>query len=165
MDRKISLKIRILANELNRKVAEILKEDDGEASSGIQMRVLNFIHRRNSQQIPVYQKDIEKEFDVRRSTATGVLQTMEKRTFIERKSCTEDNRLKSIILTDVGQQKVKENISKLKQFDDLLVEGIPEEELVLFFKIIEKLSENSKKLIRKAGELSDQKTYRKYRRV
>ncbi|MDA9472295.1 MarR family winged helix-turn-helix transcriptional regulator [Enterococcus sp. 5H] len=146
MDRKIALKIRILANELNRKVAEILKEDDGEASSGIQMRVLNFIHRRNSHQIPVYQKDIEKEFDIRRSTATGVLQTMEKRMFIERKSCAEDNRLKSITLTDIGQQKVKENISKLKHFDDLLVEGITEEELALFFKMIEKLSENSKKI-------------------
>ncbi|MBO0439186.1 MarR family winged helix-turn-helix transcriptional regulator [Candidatus Enterococcus ikei] len=151
MDRKIGLKIRILANELNRKAAEILKEDNGEASSSIQMRILNFIHRRNSQQIPVYQKDIEQEFDIRRSTATGVLQTMEKRLFIERSSCKEDNRFKTIILTDLGQQKVKENIVKLHKFDELLVQGISEEDLTIFFKLMDKLSENSKK-INKEGE-------------
>lgn len=153
MNKKIGLKIRILANELNRKSAEILKEDNGEASSSIQMRILNFIHRRNSQQIPVYQKDIEQEFDIRRSTATGVLQTMEKRLFIERSSCKEDNRYKTIILTELGEHKVKENIVKLHKFDELLVRGIPEEELAIFFKLLEKLSENSKK-INKEGELA-----------
>ncbi|MBO0473131.1 hypothetical protein IGL98_002754 [Enterococcus sp. DIV0840] len=151
MDRKIGLKIRILANELNRKAAEILKED-GEASSSIQMRILNFIHRRNSQQVPVYQKDIEQEFDIRRSTATGLLQTMDKRLFIERRSCKEDNRYKTIILTELGQQKVKENIVKLHKFDELLVQGISEEHVTIFFDVMEKLSENSKK-INKEGEL------------
>ncbi|MGX7149150.1 MarR family winged helix-turn-helix transcriptional regulator [Enterococcus ureasiticus] len=150
MDRKIGLKIRILANELNRKAAEILKED-GEASSSIQMRILNFIHRRNSQQVPVYQKDIEQEFDIRRSTATGLLQTMEKRLFIERRSYKEDNRYKTIILTELGQQRVKENIVKLHKFDELLVQGISEEHVTIFFDVMEKLSENSKK-INKEGE-------------
>ncbi|WP_207694525.1 hypothetical protein DOK67_0000296 [Enterococcus sp. DIV0212c] len=150
MDRKIGLRIRILANELNRKAAEILKED-GEASSSIQMRILNFIHRRNSQQVPVYQKDIEQEFDIRRSTATGVLQTMEKRLFIERKCCEKDNRYKTIILTELGQQKVRENIVKLHKFDELLVQGISEEHITIFFNMMEKLSENSKK-INKEGE-------------
>lgn len=151
MNQKIGLKIRILANELNRKAAEILKED-GESASSIQMQILNFIHRRNSQHVPVYQKDVEQEFDIRRSSATGVLQTMEKRAFIERKSCKEDNRYKTIILTELGQQKVKENIIKLHKFDELLVQGIPEDELTIFFKLMDKLSENSKK-INKEGRL------------
>lgn len=146
MNRKIALKVRILANELNRKVAEILKEDGGEASSGTQMRILNFIHRCNSQQIPVYQKDIEREFDIRRSTVTGILQTMEKSLLIERTNCQDDNRFKVIILTERGQQKVKENSCKLQKFDDSLVANISEEELALFFRVIEKLSENSKKI-------------------
>lgn len=145
MDKKIALKVKILANELNRKVAEILKEE-GEPSSGMQMRVLNFIYRKNKEEIPVYQKDVEAEFDIRRSTATGVLQTMERRQFIERKNCKEDNRLKSIRLTDTGILKVKENISKLQKFDSQLIEGISEEELDIFFSLLKKLSENSKKI-------------------
>jgi DNA-binding MarR family transcriptional regulator len=152
MDRKVALKIRILANELNRKAAEILKED-GASSSSTQMSMLNFIHRRNKQQIPVYQKDIEQEFDIRRSTATGVLQTMEKRSFIQRKSCKDDNRLKAIVLTELGQQKVKENISKLQTFNRSLVENIPEAELSVFFAVLEKISENSKKIDKKGRRM------------
>ncbi|MTD37599.1 MarR family transcriptional regulator [Erwinia sp. CPCC 100877] len=153
MDRKVALKIRILANVLNRKATEILKED-GASSSSTQMSILNFIHRRNNQQVPVYQKDIEQEFDIRRSTATGVLQTMEKRLFIQRKSCKDDNRLKSISLTDLGQQKVKENISKLQKFNQSLVEDIPETELSIFFAVIDKISENSKKIDKKGRRMT-----------
>ncbi|MBL1229092.1 MarR family transcriptional regulator [Enterococcus sp. BWB1-3] len=145
MSRKTALRIKILSNELNRKVAELLKED-GEPSSGIQMRVLNFIHWKNSSNEPVYQKDIEHEFDIRRSTASGILQRMEKRELIRRKSCDEDNRLKAIFLTPSGQHKVKENICKLEGFDKQLIQGISEEELALFFRVIDQLSENSKKM-------------------
>lgn len=145
MKHKIALRIRILANELNRTVAELLKEE-GESSSGSQMRILNFIHRRNDKAIPVYQKDIEYEFDIRRSTATGVLQLMEKRGWIERKNCLEDQRLKAIQLTTTGIDKVKENISKLQAFDSCLIQGISEDELNQFFSVADRLSVNCKKM-------------------
>lgn len=151
MSRKTALRIRMLSNELNRKVAELLKEE-GEPSSAIQMRVLNFIHRRNRGNEPIYQKDIEQEFDIRRSTATGILQRLEKRELIERTSCKEDNRLKAIFLTSAGQQKVSENISKLEKFDKSLIQGISEEELATFFRLLDTLSENSKSIeINKEG--------------
>lgn len=154
MSRKTALRVKMLSNELNRKVAELLKED-GEPSSGIQMRVLNFIHRNNCANQPVYQKDLEQEFDVRRSTATGILQRLEKRLLIERKSCEEDNRLKAIFLTPSGQQKVKENICKLEDFDDQLVRGLSQEDLEVFFQVLNQLSENSKAIeIHKEGRQS-----------
>lgn len=139
------MRIRILANELNRKVAEILTEDQ-KHFSGTQMRMLNYIHRRNHQQIPVYQKDIEKEFDIRRSTATGVLQTMEKRNLVERKSCADDNRFKAIIVTDFGSQIVKENIVKLQAFERELLTDISKEEVASFLHVLDQLSENSRKI-------------------
>ncbi|WP_086350746.1 MarR family winged helix-turn-helix transcriptional regulator [Candidatus Enterococcus clewellii] len=145
MSRKTALRIKMLSNELNRKVAELLKEE-GEPSSAIQMRVLNYIHRKNNGNEPIYQKDLEQEFDIRRSTATGILQRMEKRGLIERTSCKEDNRLKAIFLTSAGERQVSENISKLEKFDDLLIDGISEKELETFFKLLDKLSENSKKI-------------------
>ncbi|GGC90466.1 MarR family winged helix-turn-helix transcriptional regulator [Enterococcus wangshanyuanii] len=145
MSRKTALRVRIVSNELNRKVAEILKED-GEPSSGIQMRILNFIHRKNCEPQAVYQKDVEQEFDIRRSTVSGIIQRMEKRGLIERHSCKEDNRLKAIFLTAAGEQKVKENIDKLENFDDRLINNIPTEELDVFFHVLEKLSENSKNI-------------------
>ncbi|MGC6768193.1 MarR family winged helix-turn-helix transcriptional regulator [Enterococcus sp. LJL51] len=145
MSKKTALRVKIVANELNRKVAELLKED-GEPSSGIQMRILNFIDRKNHKEEPVYQKDIEHEFDIRRSTASGILQRMEKRQLIERQSCKDDNRLKAIFLTLNGQIKVKENICKLEKFDKQLIQDISEEELETFFNLLEKLSDNCKKI-------------------
>lgn len=41
----------------------------------------------------LYQKDIEEEFQVRKSTATGMLQLMEKKGFIYRESAKQDGRL------------------------------------------------------------------------
>lgn len=144
MEIKTSLRIRILANELNRKVGEILT-DDQEHFSGTQMRMLNFIHRRNYLNKPVYQKDIEQEFDIRRSTATGVLQTLEKRQLVQRKSCQNDNRFKALFVTDLGSQIVQENISKLQAFDKFLLRDISPEEVSTFLKVMDKISENSKK--------------------
>lgn len=153
MDKKISLRVRILANELNRKVAEMLTEDR-EHFTGTQMHVLNFIHRKNYLKVPVYQKDIEQEFDIRRSTATGILQTLERRGLIERKSCSEDNRFKAVLVTELGSQIVKENISKLRAFDSYLLHDIPKEEVATFLKVADKLSENSKK-VKKDGKNYD----------
>ncbi|MHC5228921.1 MarR family winged helix-turn-helix transcriptional regulator [Enterococcus sp. LJL99] len=151
MKQKVALRIKIVSNEINRKVTELLKEDDNPSSS-TQMRLLNFIHRRNNKQVPVYQKDIEMEFDIRRSTATGVLQTLEKRRFIERKNCAEDNRLKAIFLTDLGNEKVQENLCKLQGFDRKLIEDLSTEELDNFLLVLDKISENCKNIEMKGGK-------------
>ena len=64
----------------------------------MQMHVLRYIlmstlHR------DVYQKDIEEEFQIRKSTATGILKLMEKHGFIRRESAQQDARLKRIVPT------------------------------------------------------------------
>ena len=48
----------------------------------------------------VFQKDLEAKFSIARSTASGILQLMEKKGFIERVSVERDARLKEIILTE-----------------------------------------------------------------
>ena len=51
----------------------------------------------HNQERPVYQKDLEKAFNVTRSTASKVLTLMEKKGFIERRAVKEDARLKEIV--------------------------------------------------------------------
>ena len=68
--------------------------DDGLTT--MQKHVLKFIlletlHRE------IYQKDVEEEFQIRKSTATGILQLMEKNGFIYRESSSKDARLKRIV--------------------------------------------------------------------
>ncbi len=52
----------------------------------------------------IYQKDIESEFAISRSTVTNILKLMEKKGYITRTSVESDARLKKISLTDKGKQ-------------------------------------------------------------
>ena len=88
--------IHILSNQMKRRNASEAVGDDGLTT--MQKHVLKHIlletmHRE------VYQKDIEEEFQIRKSTATGILQLMEKNGFISRESSKKDARLKRIVPT------------------------------------------------------------------
>ena len=52
----------------------------------------------------IYQKDVEKEFQIRRSTATGTLQILEKNGFIRREPVKQDARLKKLVPTDKAKE-------------------------------------------------------------
>ena len=64
--------------------------------------VLGFIARRNGRQEPVYQRDIEEQFQIRRSSVTALLKAMEGDGFITRTAVKQDARLKSLALTEKG---------------------------------------------------------------
>ena len=77
----------------------------------------------------IYQKDVEEEFHIRRSTATGMLQLMEKSGFITRESVPQDARLKKIVPTKKAgrfRTQVQANIARMEQ---KLADGIPPQDL------------------------------------
>ena len=87
----------------------------------------------------IYQKDIESEFAISRSTVTNILKLMEKKGYITRASVASDARLKKIALTDKGIQTavmlkkaVEENE---KSFDRLL----DNDEKETFLRLVKKL--------------------------
>lgn len=65
--------------------------------------VLGFIDRRTGAGEPVYQRDIEEQFHIRRSSVTALLKAMEQDGFITRTAVARDARLKSLALTDKGR--------------------------------------------------------------
>lgn len=67
--------------------------------TGTQLSIIDFLHS-NSKITPIYQKDIELEFNIRKSTATNILKLMERKGLITKKSVSNDSRLKEIVLTD-----------------------------------------------------------------
>ena len=107
----------------------------------MQNRILNFILLHTLEK-PLYQKDIEKEFNIRKSTATEILKLMEKNGFICRECSPKDARLKEIIPTKKAlamRQNVMENIrvteAKLRQ-------GVSEEDYETFMRVLKKMSDN-----------------------
>lgn len=89
--------IQMLSHQMKRKNC-IVTMIDGDSLTVMQKHILKFIlletlHRE------IYQKDIEEEFQIRKSTVTGILQLMEKNGFIYRESVEKDARLKRIVPT------------------------------------------------------------------
>lgn len=93
---------------------------------------------------PVYQRDLEKTFSIRRSTVSGILKTMEKNNLIKRISANNDARLKAVVLTNDAKKEFKEIECGFHKLNSLLVNGISDDELHTFFKVIDKMKENIK---------------------
>ena len=70
--------------------------------SSIQSRILGYLWFRQKRKEHVFQKELEAEFKIRKSSVTSVIQSLEKRGYIERKSVSTDARQKELVLTEEG---------------------------------------------------------------
>ncbi|MBP3461334.1 MAG: MarR family transcriptional regulator [Bacilli bacterium] len=123
---------------LTRKIFSLYKENSNKIITPIQCKIIDYLLINEK----VYQKDLEKEFNLRRSTISGILKTMEKNGFILKKQT--NSRINLIVLT----KDVKEEMSKIKEkmlnLEKELKKNISEKELEIFFDVIGKLKENIK---------------------
>lgn len=129
--------INIFSNRIGRKIGN---EVSKYGLTSIQSRILAFVFR-ESQKRDIFQKDIEEEFDIRRSSVTSVLKLMEKNGYIRRVSVFEDARLKKITLTDKGFDTEKKIHDFIIKFDKSLRDELTSEEMEILVKLINRLSE------------------------
>ena len=67
--------------------------------------------------LETFQKDIEKAYEIRRSTATGILQLLEKNGYLKRQSVSEDARLKKLVLTAKAIEVHDQIIARMEAFE------------------------------------------------
>lgn len=130
--------INKISNRLRRR-SVALQEKLG--MSGAQGNILNYILV-DGRKRPVYQKDIEKEFGLRPSTATEALKNLEAKGLICRISEKQDGRLKRIELTSKAEEIRHLITSQIAESENLLLKGITEEERRIFIKIGKKMLKN-----------------------
>ena len=87
----------------------------------------------------MYQRDIEREFSITRSTVTNILQLMERKGYIERQSVPQDARLKRLILTEEGSRVHEKTILSLHQTDEFVAGLLTEEENAELLRLLNKL--------------------------
>lgn len=130
--------INTVSHQLKRQMCE---REAADGLTNMQRHILHYILFQ-SLQCDIYQKDIEKEFQVRRSTATGALQLLEKNGFIRREPVPWDARLKKIIPTAKATA-LRENIlDNICFMESVLRRGIGEEEMAACMNALERMSEN-----------------------
>lgn len=109
--------------------------------TGVQSRIMHYILIKCTEG-PVFQRDVENAFDMCRSTATGILQLMEKNGLILRENVASDARLKSLIPTKKAEQLDAQIGELLRQTERRLTQGLSDEQLALFRDSATRMSAN-----------------------
>lgn len=91
---------------------------------------------------PVYQREIEKEFDLRPSTATEVLKHLEEAELIVRVPDENDGRLKKIVFTEKAKAIQETLRAEIEESESILLRGISGEEQALFMKLTARMLAN-----------------------
>lgn len=132
--------ISILSNQIKRQF-DAVAVDQNASITGVQGRLLHFILLQ-SQERDLFQKDIEDEFNLRRSTATGILQLMEKNALLYRESVGYDARLKKIVVTKKGLEMRAQAIESIRVLEEKIKRNISNDDLNTFFTVMEQMSKN-----------------------
>ncbi len=109
-----------------------------------QLILLKLIRDHNS---PLVQQDIAEKMGKDKSVILRMVDSLEKEGFIHRVVDANDRRRNFLALTDTGNQLVESCVEIEVQVTIDLVDGITEDELNTFYKVIEQIKTNSGKHI------------------
>ena len=138
----IGLVLKKLASLYRRKVVDVQSRIPGVSDvTTVQGWVICFIYDQ-CKIGDVFQRDVENELDIRKSSATTLLQRMEKNGFLVREPLRHDARWKKLVLT----QKAVDFRNKLKDRMSLVeahaVKGIASQQLDQFLMVAEAIANN-----------------------
>lgn len=102
--------------------------------------IMGYLH--HNQEKAVYQKTIESNFNIRRSTVTAILQLMEKKGYIKRSAVEGDARLKQLSLTEQGTAIAVKTKAMIGNMESKILEGVDPEQLEIFYEVAQKLITN-----------------------
>ncbi len=140
---RIGYQIRRLDNGIKKRVDKQLRAEGIDESTLMHGWILKYLYDNRERQ--VYQKDIEKHFNIGRSTVTGIIKMMEKDGYIRREAVENDARLKRVILLPKGEEIHHMIGCAVKETDFALMEMLTPEELETFLGILTKINNNLEK--------------------
>ncbi len=141
MDRELIVELKYFNMFLNVKLDKMRKEHRNKMPV-INAVILKYLIENKNKVI--FQKDIEEEFAVRKSRLSKILSSMEEDDYIKRIAVKEDARLKQIILGDEGKKLNAHIIKGKKDIQNMLLKGVEEEDLSIFYDVLDKITENAK---------------------
>lgn len=136
MNRYIGYEIKDINNLLTRRIF-LMYKNNNKIITPIQYKIIDYLLINEK----AYQKDLEKEFNLRRSTISGILKTMEKNNLILKET---NNRINEIFLTVDIKKEIKIIKEQMINLETELKKNITNKELENFFIVIDKIKENIK---------------------
>ncbi|MBQ8171848.1 MAG: MarR family transcriptional regulator [Oscillospiraceae bacterium] len=139
VDRFIGIELRSLNNAVRRYLETHTAPLSDDKITCTNAWIIGFIDRSESD---VYQRDLEYEFGITRSTASKVLILLEKKGLIERVGVSHDARLKKLVLTKKARQIADRMKANGARMESRLTEGFTEQELATLAEYMQRMREN-----------------------
>lgn len=144
MQRNVISEIKNLNNCMVKKLFTLgKKEDEKFHPRPLQVEIITYLIENKDKTI--YQKDIEEKLKISKAAVSDVLNSMESRGIITKEADVCDARRKRIIISKKAIETHDVMMKRLDSLNDCILDGISEDELNIFYKVIEKLKENMKK--------------------
>lgn len=134
MQYKIGLEIRFLSKYISRYLQGINK-----TITGPQGLILLYLCNSTEN---IYQRDIEKFLNIRRSSATGLISNLEKNGYLIKESVETDARLKRLVPTAKANAEVSIIEEQVIKLEEKMLNGITKNEIESLRKIISKMTKN-----------------------
>lgn len=138
MEKDCGMWINVLSHKLKKRMNAKMQSL---GLTGVQSRVMHYILVKCADG-PVFQRDVENAFGLSRSTATGILQLMEKNGLILRESVARDARLKNLIPTEKASHLDAQIGEYLHQAEQCLTRGLSSAQLAMFLETAAHMSAN-----------------------
>lgn len=135
----IPAQIRRVDNLIFRRINQFARANGVEQATPMHGWIIEYLYRHRDE--PVFQRDIEREFSITRSTVTNILQLMERKGYIQRLSVPQDARLKQLVLTEEGVLFHEKTMLSFHQTDDYVAGLLTEEENAELLRLLNKLRE------------------------
>ena len=130
--------INCISNRLRKRSQEVHTQLGIGSAQG---KILNYVLV-ESEAHSVYQKDLEREFGLRPSTVTEMLNALEQKKLIQRVSDEWDGRYKKIVFTEKARSMKDRIRQEVEETEHLLLQGITEQEKQEFLRIAGKMLQN-----------------------
>ena len=138
----LGFRIRSVWQQVKRLMNRHLTENNSYGLTGMQFAIVSYLAKESAER-DVFQKDLEQKFDIRKSTVTGILNTMERDGLLLRETVPYDARLRKMILTDKALQAKQNTEQVIDSVESQLSKGLTEEEITTFLNILEKISKTA----------------------
>lgn len=136
----VSSQLRTLTRRIHRFIENSPNKKQFDSVTGTNGWIIAYLSCKKDED--VFQRDIEKEFDITRSTASKVIDLMEQKGLIERQKVSSDARLKKISLTPKAEQLSALFEKDQKNLEETLTKGFTPEEIQTLDEYIVRMKNN-----------------------
>ena len=136
----VGFEFKIITNMFRRIIDSFGHSNYLESVTGSNTWIIGYLFINRERDI--FQKDLEREFSIRRSTASKTLQLMEEKGLIKREPVFYDARLKRLSLTEKSMEINSIIMEDFENVNKIATNGLSEEEIDTLYKITAKIKSN-----------------------